>query len=140
MNRKLSHSGKHGYAHASLPGDAPGAATTTLVNPAEVIIACAEFQEILAQVLERDDLPLPARLHLSDCSACEAMLHDFEIIAQRVRNLLPQEMDAVPDQWPQIRFELLREGIIHSGACPDAALPPAQPKLVQHTSTPRRVR
>lgn len=103
-------------------------------------MACAEFQDILARVLERDDLPVAARVHLSDCSACEAMLRDFEMIAQRVRHLVPLEMESVPDQWQKIRLELLREGIIHSGDCPAAPVAPALPKLVQNASTPRRAR
>lgn len=137
VNRKLSHLGKKpASAGGNQGGGASGA--TTVLSPPEPVINCDEFHAVLAQVLERNDLPPAAQLHLNECGACESMIRDFETIAQRVRRLLPLEVDAVPDQWPRIRIELLREGIIHAEDCPGALAP--FPKLVQNTSSPRRPR
>lgn len=130
MNRKSSQPIKR------TPASAAGA--TGVLNPPEPVMDCADFHSVLAQVLERDDLPPAALLHLNECMGCESMIRDFETIALRVRRLVPLELETVPDQWPSIRLELLREGIIHSSDCL-GDLPPL-PKLVQGTSTPRRPR
>lgn len=137
MNRKNSHPGKRALGPLG-NNEGGGAGATSVLNPVDTLMDCAEFHAVLAQVLERDHLPPAAQLHLGDCGACESMIRDFETIAQRVRRLVPLESAAVPDQWPRIRVELLREGIIHAADCPgDLA---AQPKLVQNTSVPRRPR
>jgi len=103
--------------------------------------ACVQFEQALVEVLRRDQLPRAARAHLSACRECAAMLDDFEAIAGQVRELSPLspgESDAVPDQWPQIREALRREGIIHDRADECSATTRAVPKLVQPDTAERR--
>jgi len=100
-------------------------ATTTTVAAMD----CVEFDRLLAEALRRDDLPLAARLHLDDCPACAAKLDDFEAIAQSVRQLSASLTEPVPNQWPQIRLALLREGIIHPDGNACVGVP--APRLVR---------
>jgi len=104
-------------------------ATATTVAATVAAMDCVEFDRLLAEALRRDDLPLAARLHLDDCPACAAKLDDFEAIADSVRQLSAAAFEPVPNQWPQIRQALLREGIIHPDANACAAQP--APKLVR---------
>jgi len=79
----------------------------------ETVMACGEFEVILAEVLQRADLPPTAQQHLSECLECASALDDFEAIADSVRQLPPID-EPVPDLWPQIRDILRREGVIHA--------------------------
>lgn len=111
--------------------EAPGLASGLPEFP---LLDCTGFQRVLAEVADRELLPVAGLEHLSDCDACTMMLEDFEAIAEQVRGL-PLFHDTGPDQWPQIREALLREGVIHNGhGCPPAARAAAagpQPQLVR---------
>lgn len=71
------------------------------------------MDQMLAEVVQLDELPSVARHHAAECPACASMLDDFEAIAESVRQLPPLD-EPVPDQWPQIREVLRREGVIHA--------------------------
>lgn len=86
---------------------------TDMTTVTEMMISCADFDTVLAEVLHRDDLPPAARHHLDECPECAAAVNDYEAIAQSVRDLPPLEAP-VPDLWPQIREALRREGVIHT--------------------------
>ncbi|MGH9475907.1 MAG: hypothetical protein ACRD1C_06205 [Terriglobales bacterium] len=105
--------------------------------PAVVGLDCAAFERLLADVLDRDRLPLAGRQHLLHCAACDAVLSAYEAIAAQVRQLPPADAEPASDLWPEIAARLREEGIIHSDleAC-DASLP--APQLVHRTPAPRR--
>lgn len=103
-------------------------------------LTCREFERQLSESLTRSQLTPPARRHLAACAACAALLEDFELIAQRVRSLPALDVEPVPNNWPQIREALLREGIIHANGQVCASTPTRRaPRLVHRsTSSPRR--
>lgn len=121
---KITTDGRRGMGTRSL--EARGRGTTTVMAPA---MDCNEFDLLLAEVLDRAQLPPAALLHLAECEACAAVLDDFEAIAGKVRLLAAAEAEPVPDLWPQIRDTLQREGVIHADV---RACTPA-PKLVKKT-------
>ncbi|HXE30485.1 MAG TPA: hypothetical protein VN515_01655 [Terriglobales bacterium] len=113
--------------------------THTMDEPVTVAVAgaidCQQFDLVLAEVLNRAQLPLGAQLHLAECADCAALLNDFEAIAGQVRQIAVSEADTIPDLWPNIRDTLRREGIIHANG---SGCPPAAPKLVHSATVPRR--
>ncbi|MGH9502593.1 MAG: hypothetical protein ACRD20_07055 [Terriglobales bacterium] len=80
---------------------------------------CAEFQEVLPELLE-NDRTAEQELHLKSCPTCSALLADLDLIAHEARQL--QEV-AEPNSrvWNSIEIALRREGIIHD--------PPRSPSL-----------
>lgn len=96
---------------------------------------CRQFDLVLAEVLNRAQLPLGAQLHLAECGDCASLLNDFEAIAGQVRQIAVAEADSIPDLWPNIRETLRREGIIHANG---AGCNPGAPKLVHSATMPRR--
>ncbi len=102
-------------------------------------ITCCQFERQLAESLTRAQLPSAARRHLAVCSACAALLEDFELIAQRVRSLPAVESEPVPNNWPRIREVLLREGVIHANGQECASTPARRsPRLVHRSTSPHR--
>ncbi|MGH9412965.1 MAG: hypothetical protein ACRD4Q_06025 [Candidatus Acidiferrales bacterium] len=94
---------------------------------------CAAFELMLAEVLDRDQLPLSARRHLQTCAACANVLATFEDIAARVRLLPPDEAEPSVNLWPHIAARLRAEGIIHADLESCRASVPA-PRLVSRGS------
>ncbi|MGH9415163.1 MAG: hypothetical protein ACRD01_00900 [Terriglobales bacterium] len=95
-------------------------------------VSCAEFDLLLAEVLHRDQLPPAGRIHMSDCAECTAKMDDFEVIADSVRLLANAEAEPMADLWPQIRAQLLAEGVIHENgkACRSRAMAAATPRAM----------
>lgn|GEM_PF-2952042 len=126
-----------GAAVLTAPENLPAAVLEPGGLPAFPLLDCAEFQRVLSEVVDREHLPASGLVHLSDCDACTMMLEDFEAIAGQVRGL-PLFHDPGPDQWPQIRDALLREGLIHNGTgCPPAARAEAAKGTKGEDATPR---
>lgn len=101
-------------------------------------IRCEEFESILAEVLDRYELPPAALLHLADCRTCAETVSDFETIAESVRQLPPLESEPASDLWPHIRETLLREGVIHAdGFECSSSTKPLAPQLVQRSPLTR---
>lgn len=94
---------------------------------------CAAFELMLAEVLDRDQLPQSARRHLQSCAACASVLTTFEDIAARVRRLPADEAEPSVNLWPHIASKLREEGIIHADLESCRAAAPT-PRLVPGSS------
>ncbi|HYM06536.1 MAG TPA: hypothetical protein VEU11_08245 [Terriglobales bacterium] len=71
---------------------------------------CAEFQEILPEVLEGVRTP-EQELHLKSCPLCSGLVADLDVIAREARQL--QEVaEPSPRVWNSIEITLRQEGII----------------------------
>jgi hypothetical protein len=87
---------------------------------------CAEFQEILPEVIE-GGRTADQELHLKSCPFCSSLVEELDLIADQARQL--QEI-AEPNSrvWASIEIALRNEGIIHE--------PQMRPTLLP--SVPRR--
>lgn len=94
---------------------------------------CAAFELMLAEVLDRDQLPASAQRHLQSCATCASVLATFEDIAARVRRLPPDEAEPAVNLWPHIAAKLREEGIIHADLESCRAAAPT-PRLVPGSS------
>ncbi|HEY8056412.1 MAG TPA: hypothetical protein VIE13_10940 [Terriglobales bacterium] len=104
----------------------------------EVALDCAAFELMLAEHLDRSNLPLSARLHLQACSACAATVVSFETIAAEVRQLSPHALEPGTDLWPQIAAILREEGVIHADGDECRAASSPGPRLVHPAPAARR--
>lgn len=108
------------------------------LTEAQLELGCAAFEEMLAEHLERANLPPAARLHLEACPACTGLIESFEAIAAQVRQLPPHAPEPATDLWPQIADVLRREGVIHADGNECRAASAPGPKLVHRAPAARR--
>jgi len=88
-------------------------------------MTCAEFQEILPEVLEGSG-SVEQEAHLKSCPTCSGLVADLDLIAREARQL--QEV-AEPSQrvWNSIEIALRQEGIIRDPRL-GPSLVPARPR------------
>jgi hypothetical protein len=75
---------------------------------------CKDFEAVLEQE-GLDPLPLAARSHLAECSACQNLFADFRVIVSSAQKL-PSEVDPPERLWVSLRAQLAAEGLINQGA------------------------
>jgi hypothetical protein len=75
---------------------------------------CKDFEAVLEQE-GLDPLPLAARSHLAECSACQNLLADFSVIVSSAKNL-PAEVDPPERLWVSLRARMAAEGLINQSA------------------------
>jgi ribosomal protein S15P/S13E len=71
---------------------------------------CKDFEAVLEQE-GLDPLPLAARSHLAECSACRNLFADFSAIVSSARKL-PAEVDPPERLWVSLRAQMAAEGLI----------------------------
>lgn len=87
---------------------------------------CAEFQEVLPEVIEGGRTP-EQESHLHSCRICSELVEELDLIARESRQL--QEFaEPSPRVWASIEIALRQEGIVRD----------PQPVLVPRPSAPRR--
>lgn len=85
---------------------------------------CAEFQEVLPEMLEgRKNAEQEA--HLESCSVCSGLVADLNLIAREAR-LLQEVAEPNPRVWNSIEITLRQEGIIRDPQPGPSLLPPVQ--------------
>ncbi|MGH9486540.1 MAG: hypothetical protein ACRD04_02985 [Terriglobales bacterium] len=115
----------------------PAVVSVSRAAPQNQSLDCAGFELMLAEVLDRDLLPPSGRRHLRHCPECSSLLASFESIADRVRQLPPDDHEPGTDLWPHIAARLRQEGIIHNSLDQCRASLPA-PQLVHRAPTAHR--
>jgi hypothetical protein len=75
---------------------------------------CKDFEAVLEQE-GLDPLPLAARSHLAECSACQNLFADFSVIVSSAQKL-PAEVDPPERLWVSLRAQMAAEGLINQGA------------------------
>jgi ribosomal protein S15P/S13E len=75
---------------------------------------CKDFEAVLEQE-GLDPLPLAARSHLAECSACQNLFADFSVIVSSAKKL-PAEVDPPERLWVSLRAQMAAEGLINQSA------------------------
>ena len=75
---------------------------------------CKDFAAVLEQE-GLDPLPLAARSHLADCSACQNLFADLRVIISSAK-VLPAEVDPPQRLWASLRAQMTAEGLIKQSA------------------------
>jgi hypothetical protein len=75
---------------------------------------CKDFEAVLEQE-GFDPLPLAARSHLAECSACQNLFADFSVIVSSAKKL-PAEVDPPERLWVSLRAQMAAEGLIDQSA------------------------
>jgi ribosomal protein S15P/S13E len=75
---------------------------------------CKSFEAVLEQE-GLDPLPLAARSHLAECSACQNLFADFSVIVSSAKKL-PAEVDPPERLWVSLRAQMAAEGLINQSA------------------------
>jgi hypothetical protein len=87
-------------------------------------MTCAEFQEILPEVLEGSS-SAERMAHLKSCPACSGLLADLEAIVREAHNL--QELnEPSPRVWNSIQIALREEGLIRDPQAGPVLVAPVQ--------------
>jgi hypothetical protein len=87
-------------------------------------MTCAEFQEILPEVLEGSG-SVEQEAHLKSCSICSGLVADLELISREAREL--QELnEPSPRVWNSIEIALRREGLIREPQAELVLVPPVR--------------
>jgi hypothetical protein len=73
-------------------------------------MTCAEFQQVLPEMLEGDRNTEHAA-HLASCSACSDLISDLKAISEAARQLRASD-EPSPRVWNSLEIELRREGLI----------------------------
>jgi hypothetical protein len=71
---------------------------------------CKDFEAVLEQE-GLDPLPLAARSHLAECSACQSLFADLSVIVSSAK-ILPAEVDPPQRLWVSLRAQMEAEGLI----------------------------
>jgi ribosomal protein S15P/S13E len=71
---------------------------------------CKDFEAVLEQEGLKP-LPLAARSHLAECSACQNLFADLSVIVSSAREL-PAEVDPPQRLWVSLRAQMTAEGLI----------------------------
>jgi hypothetical protein len=87
-------------------------------------MTCAEFQEILPEVLEGSG-SVEQEAHLKSCSICSGLVADLELISREAREL-PELNEPSPRVWNSIEIALRREGLIREPQAGPVLLPPVR--------------
>jgi ribosomal protein S15P/S13E len=75
---------------------------------------CKDFEALLEQD-GLDPLPLAARSHLAECSACRNLFADLSVIVSSAREF-PAEVDPPERLWVSLRAQMTAEGLIKQSA------------------------
>jgi ribosomal protein S15P/S13E len=75
---------------------------------------CKDFEALLEQD-GLDPLPLAARSHLTECSACRNLFADLSVIVSSAREF-PAEVDPPERLWVSLRAQMAAEGLIKQSA------------------------
>jgi hypothetical protein len=75
---------------------------------------CKDFAAVLEQE-GLDPLPLAARSHLAECSACQNLFADLSVIVSSAK-VLPLEVDPPQRLWVSLRAQMTAEGLIKLSA------------------------
>jgi ribosomal protein S15P/S13E len=75
---------------------------------------CKDFEAVLEQE-GLDPLPLAARSHLAECSACQNLFADLRVIISSAKTL-PAEVDPPERLWVSLRARMAGEGLIKQSA------------------------
>jgi hypothetical protein len=87
-------------------------------------MTCAEFQEILPEVLEGSS-SVEQAAHLKSCAVCSGLLADLEAIV-REANSLQEVNEPSPRVWNSIEIALRREGLIRDPQAGPVLVPTAR--------------
>jgi hypothetical protein len=71
---------------------------------------CKDFEAVLEQE-GLDSIPLAAKAHLAECSACQNLLADLTVLVSCAREL-PAEVDPPERLWISLRAQMEAEGLI----------------------------
>jgi hypothetical protein len=97
---------------------------------------CSEFENALADALDRTRLSAQALEHLGTCTQCSRLTRELEVIAGRARQLA--DVEPAPELWSRIRSQLEREGVIQGVQPPPSARRASgKPKVVYSFPTGR---
>ncbi len=75
---------------------------------------CKDFEAVLEQE-GLHPLPLAARSHLAECSACQNLFADLSVIVSTAK-VLPAEVDPPQRLWVSLRAQMEAEGLIKQTA------------------------
>ncbi len=84
-------------------------------------MTCAEFQQVLPEMLEGDRNTEHAA-HLASCSACSDLISDLKAISEAARQLRALD-EPSPRVWNSLEIELRREGLIRQPQREPALVP-----------------
>ena len=84
-------------------------------------MTCAEFQQVLPEMLEGDRNTEHAA-HLASCSACSDLISDLKAISEAARQLRALD-EPSPRVWNSLESELRREGLIRQPQREPALVP-----------------
>jgi hypothetical protein len=73
-------------------------------------MTCAEFQQVLPEMLE-GDRNTEHTAHLASCSACSDLISDLKAISEAARQLRASD-EPSPRVWNSLEIELRRQGLI----------------------------
>ena len=75
---------------------------------------CKDFEAVLEQE-GLHPLPLAARSHLAECSACQNLFADLSVIVSTAK-VIPAEVDPPQRLWVSLRAQMVAEGLIKESA------------------------